>query len=269
MNNVIISLGCSFLAGVGNWHTPSVIKWKKNRIEHHDLYNGSTYNFLNYSLGTQLARNLNFDEHHNFAIGGSSIKHQLHYFYERYSAEIFKNKKVLFYFGITYPQRNCTFVNNKLRTLHLDEERNSDFYQKFGELSKERIIKDTIMNQLVYIKSIKELCNANNWDLILHPMMVDKTYYYQSFFSNVDNTIWVDKWLAPNDDKYLAHCGHPNTDGYKIWADELVEYITSGSKLDISSKPNTETIYCKDYHEGTEIQAQREDFKQSQYNEKM
>lgn len=264
MNNVIISLGCSFLAGVGNWHTPSLIKWKKKRIQQHDLHTNSYSNFLNYSIGTQLARNLNFDEHHNFAIGGSSIKHQLYYFYERYKPETFKDKNVIFYFGITYPNRNCTFVNNKLRTIHLNEERDNDFYHQFGDVSENQILKDTIMNQIVYINSIRTLCKLNNWRLILHPMVIGMEQWYQEKLRNDNpNEIWIDKWLAPFDDKYLAHCGHPNTVGYKIWADNLTDYV-SHFKFEIPKNPNTETIYCRDYHENIELQAQRED-----YNEKM
>ena len=171
MNNVIISLGCSFLAGVGNWHTPTRRKWEQNKVHINELHKNSYNSFLNYSIGTQLARNLNFDEHHNFAIGGSSIKHQLHFFHRRYKAETFKDKNVLFYLGITYPQRNCTFVDNKLRTIHLDQERKNDFYNEYRRISKERILKDSIQNQLVYIESIRTLCKANNWHLILQPML--------------------------------------------------------------------------------------------------
>lgn len=266
MNNVIISLGCSFLAGVGNWHTPTHRKWEQNKVHINELHKNSYNSFLNYSIGTQLARNLNFDEHHNFAIGGSSIKHQLHFFHRRYKAETFKDKNVLFYLGITYPQRNCTFVDNKLRTIHLDQERKNDFYNEYRRISEERILKDSIQNQLVYIESIRTLCKANNWHLILQPMVHDKTYYYKEQLIDINSNpkeIWVDKWLPPLDDKYLAHCGHPNIDGYKIWADKLVEYLGEQSELNIPISFHTKTIYCKDYNEDVELEAKRDDFKPS------
>ena len=268
MNNVIISLGCSFLAGVGNWHERTLREWKQNKADDVTLHKNSYNNFLNYSIGTQLARNINFDEHHNFAIGGSSIKHQLHLFYRRYKAETFKDKNVLFYLGITYPHRNCTFINDKLRTIHLEEERQGEIYNKYySELSEERILKDVIQNQLVYIESIRNLCKANNWHLILHPMMSDKTYYYKEQLIDINSNpkeIWVDKWLPSMEhNKFMAHCGHPNIDGYKIWADKLVKYITDQGVLDIPHNFNTKTIYCKDYNEGTELKAKRNDFRTS------
>ena len=264
MNNAIISLGCSFLAGVGNWDTTSVKKWQNKKIEQHDMHSRSYKNFLNYSIGTQLARNLNFDEHHNFAIGGSSIKHQLYYFYERYKPETFKDKNVIFYFAITYPNRNCTFVNNTLTTIHLDEERNNDFYQKFGDVSKKQILKDTIMNQIVYINSIRTLCKLNNWFLVLHPMVQGmEKWYEEKLGNNNPNEVWVDKWLVPFHNKYLAHCGHPNTNGYKIWTDNLTSEYINQLKFEFPKVPNTKTIYCKDYHEDTEIEAKRNDITQN------
>lgn len=265
MNNVIISLGCSFLTGIGNWERKALIEYEKGKLEEPLLHAKSYKNFLNYSIGTQLARNLNFDEHHNFSLGGSSVKHQLIHFFKHFKPQNFKNKNVVFYYGITYPNRNCTFINDNLRTIHVDEERDSEFYRSFGETNTQVIQKDTIQNQLVYIESVRSLCEAYNWKLILHPMVWDKTYYYQQKLSNNQyrnfQEVWVDKWLTPYEDEYLSFCGHPNTDGYKIWADNLIDYV-SKFDFEIPEKPNRDTIYCINYNEELEIEAKRNDFKQ-------
>jgi hypothetical protein len=97
-------------------------------------------------------------------------------------------------------------------------------------------------------------------------MVHDKTYYYKEQLIDINSNpkeIWVDKWLPPLDDKYLAHCGHPNIDGYKIWADKLVEYLGEQSQLNIPISFHTKTIYCKDYNEDVELEAKRDDFKPS------
>ena len=75
--------------------------------------------------------------------------------------------------------------------------RDSRISRSFGETNTQVIQKDTIQNQLVYIESVRSLCEAYNWKLILHPMVSDKTYYYQQKLSNNQyknvQEVWIDK----------------------------------------------------------------------------
>lgn len=242
---LLITMGCSFTEGEGCYDIndlPSDININRNTFT--DLYpeiteeikNKSYQRFHENGWPNRLGKKLNYDRVINLGLGGSSTSGQLKVFMEKYYDQYFEEYDVFLFWYLSEPARISFYMDNRVQNLipgigykfdedDITEHDLGDIYVKLIDISH-----DTTLEQLFYIRTMKEICYNRNWNYLVqhHNFSMEyllRQYDDDEFYLNQDN-MNIDDMMPDNKDYYTSPiCSHPNENGYELIAEIFYQQI--------------------------------------------
>lgn len=228
--STLITIGCSFIQGVGIWYEDEEPITSDNRRAHQEKYFKQHYSKqLNYSIGSILQEELGYEDFINFGISGTSISNQNRIWVEN-KIEIEGDVLVLL-FG-TYPTRMGQYVKGKIGDVDLLDSFWS--YPYHGDETKGRTPKeiefDLHLDFIYNIKLFKNYCKSRGWKF--EYSFIDDTFskayetqignYFPNPFKDFEQT------LHPNEKCHLSP--HPNKLGYQKISNNFINWIKENKK---------------------------------------
>lgn len=237
---LLITLGCSWTEGVGCYDPPISYdprkELSKDEIEYQVLnhYAKNRNRFHEHGWPNKVGMELGFDKVINLGVGGSSNSAHLKILYEFIEDNDISEYNILIIWLMTEPIRFSFYINGKVKNF---QKHYIDFYQTKSKLMDEYINEiedinlDPILEQKFYLKTLENFCISNNIDLITTSWNPSYRFLFKIYNSNtylhksprlMKPPIKVDE--NGNLTNY-SFCRHPNENGYKWIANEIISGI--------------------------------------------
>lgn len=229
--STIITIGCSFVQGVGVWYEDKEKINQSNRDYHQKKYHVEHMNLqLNNSIGSYLQNKLGYKKFYNFGISGTSIANQLRIWFEN-PIDVKDETVLVLLFG-TYPTRMGQYLGGSVGDVDLLDSFWS--YPFNGSDKTERTIEETELDlHLDFIHNIrvfKEYCEVRNWKFE-YCLIDDK---FPNLYKNEVGIPFPNPFkgfetkLSKEEKCHLSP--HPNKIGYYKIYDKFHKWITDNRK---------------------------------------
>jgi hypothetical protein len=217
-----------------------------------EYYNKSIERFHLNGWPAQLQKKLNYNKLINISKGGTGESYQLKRFIEEFGGIYLSKEYDVLVVWLSSPQGRMSFYANgglyNIMTSHPYEEKTkeSDFAKAYINII-ENVELDTSLEQVFYIKTLKEICNGKNYNFLIFPLSVTDSKLHQllDIKENMGKyyTFPPYKSIIPDLDnpKYssILKCHHPNELGYELIAERMIEII---NKYNPNLINNTEPV---------------------------
>ena len=236
---LLITLGCSFTEGVGCYDMsvmPEGVKYcglsKEEKKYQTDRF---------HSLGwpNQVGKQLGFDKVVNLSKGGTSNSFSAKMLVER----VMGNREFLCYdvyiiWMATEPTRfsffDGTFISNFLPSSHEGIGLSHAYFKSIKEYDL-----GGLNEQVFYIKVIEQVCENNNFNLLIVNWSTSfkrlvQLYNSKYFLFETPPNVLDRAKLTEEDTSF---CGHPNESGYKKIAEVIVDNVKNLRKDFVVGKP--------------------------------
>ena len=247
---LLITLGCSFTEGVG-CYDPELIKQypvidDNNRGK---IYDKSKERFHNNGWPAKMRAKLNYDKLINLGKAGTGESFHLKRFIEEFGNKNLTDEYDVLVVWLTSPQGRLSFyVNGTLRTILLGHSRldkkTNDMATAYLGFIKDLDL-DTCLEQVFYIKTLKEICNGKNYNFLVFPLgtQISILHGLLDIPENMGVNYSSYESILPdyNNPNYAspANCGHPNEEGYALMADRMFEIISNHNPSLINNEQPT------------------------------
>lgn len=226
---LLITLGCSLTEGLGcygdNVPAEDIVSINKGIIS--EKYKKR---FQEYGWPKTLYNLLNYDELINLGKMGYSTSGNLKLFSETYLDKDLSEYEVLVIWQLPQSSRISLYIYDDCRT----EYRVNNFMLNEDDNFTKEIINKVkhpweagIREQIFCIKMMEQICENNNWNLIVLPTAIEtyeklnELYSSQYFLSQP-----LDWNEFPKDKEHVSPiCKHPNESGYKFIGEKIFELI--------------------------------------------
>lgn len=229
--STLITIGCSFIQGVGIWYEDDEVITQINREYHQQKYFKEHHEKqLTYSIGSSLQEELGYKHFLNFGISGTSISNQNRIWMEN-EIEIEGDVLVLL-FG-TYPTRMGQYLGGAVGDVDLlDSFWTYPFNgnDKEGRTPKE-IEFDLHLDFVYNLRLFQNYCESRDWQF--EYCLIDDSFpnlykkqIGESFpnpFKNFEHKL--------EDNELCNVSAHPNQIGYQKISNEFIDWIKN-NKLD-------------------------------------
>ena len=232
---ILVTIGDSYTEGVGcynlhetSWFLDTNKRMPTNRlIEFEQKY---SHVFHEQGWPNRVGKKLGFDKVYNIGKGGRSNSSCVKSFYNFTEKNNLSNSDVLVIWMMTDPARISFYINGKLK----DYSYYKGFDSPLGNAYVKELVDietDPILEQIFYIKTLKNLCELNNFDLIItswnntYPKLFE-LYPDTTHLFNVPLCLRPPVLISDNERyTYYSFCSHPNELGYDWIANKIVSGI--------------------------------------------
>ena len=248
---LLITLGCSWTEGIGCYNPPISYNTNKslNYSEKNDIiekfYNNNLNNFHQNGWPKRIGIKLGFDKVVNLGYGGASHSYSVKRLYEYLDEERVDRYEILIIWLMTEPVRFSFYINGRLRNFQLLPDIDNPMASAYLN-EMESIELDPILEQKFYLKTLENLCELKNMDLIttswnksfldLHGIYKSKSYLHKT------PVILEPPFPVDNDGNLINYsfCSHPNENGYEWIANEMVKGIKENHSkwYSVNENPN-------------------------------
>tara|TARA_B110000459_G_scaffold196785_1_gene239312 strand:- start:554 stop:1366 length:813 start_codon:yes stop_codon:yes gene_type:complete len=253
---LLISLGCSFTAGLGCYSDES-IEWynsNKDKINQPELTLTLLYKnrkrFKEEGWPFLLSKKLKFNKLINMGIGGSSTSAQLKRFFENYHVFELEKYDTTIIWLLTNSVRFSKYINGQVEDISING-KNESIANSYHRLATDI---DYTLEQIFTIRCMIEFCKSHNINL-----------YFDSWHTktknDISNTCKKDDSLKyilnyyldiggidsiHHTDGYISRiCEHPNQEGYKEMARLLYEKLITIDSHILGNSDNTENTIVR------------------------
>ena len=257
--STLVTMGCSFIQGVGIWYEDIEPINHDNWNHHINTYVNKHHEVqLDGCIGSHLQKELGYANLCNFGVSGTSISNQLRLWYEN-PPKIADD--VLFLLFVTYPTRVGNYLNGSVGDVNLEDSflTNYPYYSNDNEGRKIEYTKlDLDLETIFYIKIIKDYCESRGWKF--EYSLIDS--YYESIYLNELGTPFPNPFIDDNlkvlEDSHKCKLSpHPNKHGYELLSNKLIDWIRDNKsdwyKNEIISKSYSPWISHQYNLDGTKI----------------
>jgi hypothetical protein len=233
---LLITLGCSFTEGVGAWDPNIEQPNLDGGILPQEIYQKHRENFHKESWPVKLQKHLNYHRCINLGLGGSSTSGQLKRFME--ILDDYKKLKdeyeILIVWMITAPFRISFYKGNRVIDLITGHHRggpNKSNFNLFNEYISflEKPDEDLLLEQLFYIKVMREICIANGFHLLHTGINLLNVLTLKNIYPEMPLLDTLTDFIVPNLGENLRfkskYCYHPNELGYEVIAKNIYTKI--------------------------------------------
>lgn len=226
--NLLVTLGCSFTEGVGcynpNHFHNNKVHWEMDDEE----AKIHTEHFHKYSWPNSVGRQLGFDNVLNLGFGGSANSEHVKKFISRVVGK-YKDFNIYVIWLMTEPLRISFYDGNGIISANPNGTFCANLFKGY--------IKDIndvelgcINEQVFYIKVMEQICQNNDYKLILESWCNTKENLLKIYNSNYilhqgDNILKRANIEALDNREFRSHCQHLNENGNQILANKFVEDI--------------------------------------------
>lgn len=222
---LLITVGDSFTEGVGCYDYDKPINKSSHGL---DEFGYQTQRFHELGWPNRLGRKLNYDKVINIGNGGSSQSAHLKLFFEKIISRDLSNYDILVVWMLSHPPRFSFYSFGKITNFHpLSDSNNSSDLEKGYISSIGDIENDSILETIFYIKIMEQICENNNFDLLITSWdlisfnEIQKKYKSKYYMKEIDGPIA----FFPRGEYKSKVCGHPNELGYEIYSKNMFESI--------------------------------------------
>lgn len=227
---LLITMGCSWTEGYGCYDDSTIPnKFRNGGNLSPDMLgqiqSKNFHRFHEFGWPVLLAKKLGYHKLINMGFGGSSTSGQLKRYYEIYYDEKFEEYDVTIIWFLTHPTRFSFYTNYAITDImpgvselgNLSHDSKGSLGQKYLEYTQDWQV-DTTLEQLFHIKSMKQLCDNNQFKLIITHSDIKSDsllkYYYNSdiYLNPIPQSLL--HFLEPSIE-HSSLCNHPNEKGYK------------------------------------------------------
>ena len=222
--STLITMGCSFIQGVGTWYeeiepiTPNNWDYHLNKYQqqHLDIQ-------LNNCIGSYIQEKLGYSYFYNFGISGTSLSNQLRVWFD--NTPNIDDTDVLFLLFGTYPSRIGAYLGGQIGDVDLTDSffNMYPFNKELEPRSIDTIKLDLDLEFIYNIKIIKNYCESRNWDFnysLINPYNLE--LYHNEIGETFPNP-FIEFEKLSNDMK--CHISpHPNKLGYEHLSNKLIEW---------------------------------------------
>jgi hypothetical protein len=225
---LLITLGCSFTEGMGCYDYSKIPPSKSDSQLPKEQLEYQSNRFHELGWPNRLGKKLNYDKVINLGLSGSSTSGQSKQFYEKYLDKDFSNYDVLVIWLLSDPSRISFYSDSMIKNTMPASPGGSLLENGYIEFIFD-IKKDTLLEQLYYIKTIQQVCENKGYSLLLAHSNVDmeielKNIYKSNFYFSNEIEDFFGKGMS--DSKYLSKiCSHPNEDGYELLSQRMFNQI--------------------------------------------
>tara|TARA_R110002153_G_scaffold46791_1_gene132127 strand:- start:175 stop:1017 length:843 start_codon:yes stop_codon:yes gene_type:complete len=233
---LLITVGDSLTEGVGCYDLELIkthnITQQENHFNYNNPYNKKFEEFYDKSMEgfhelgwpNNLGKKLNYDKVINIGASGSSSSAHLKLFVEKILPKNLSQYDVLVIWMLTDPRRISFYSDGKIRGFHVGTNLHNEYIN-----SSSGIIFDSNLETIFYIKCMEEICENNNFDLLI------TSFGRQSF--NEIRSIYDSKYYMKeingeltficslNSNQISSLCPHPNQFGYDYFSKNMFESI--------------------------------------------
>jgi len=226
----IITIGCSFVQGVGMWYEDVEPITSENRERHQQTYREEHLNVqLNNSIGAELQKELGYKTFINFGISGTSISNQLRIWFENPPKV---NGDVLVLLFGTYPTRMGQYLNGSIGDVDLLDSFWS--YPFKGEEKEDRTIEqidfDLHLDFIHNLRVFKDYCEIRNWKFEYCLMNDDYPNIYHKEVGNSFPNPFKEFQTELNEDEKCHLSPHPNSVGYKKIYNKFIKWVLDNKR---------------------------------------
>lgn len=216
---LLITLGCSFTLGVGNWNEKSLTNDFDTDFEL------NRENFITQGWPNRVGKYLGYDKVLNLGLEGSSNSTHVKIFLERILPIDLSQWEVLVIWMMTEPTR-FSFYNGLQNTDYLPSAKSnkSPLEKAYIDEINEPLY-SSLYDQIFYMKLLEQVCENNGYDLLFTSWNNSLQQLYKIYPSDkYIHKNYVD--IKPKNSSYISSiCGHPNEKGYEFIANKLIEGI--------------------------------------------
>lgn len=241
--STLVTLGCSFSEGVGCYDIELFKQY--GDIHHEEFVEINTPNFLEGSIGRYIQKTCGFKKYYNYAHGASSNKTQFLKFFNNLPTD----DDVTVIWQITFYTRKGGIFNNRLKdwTIATDSWVKEYYNQiiqmydddSFGGITTRPygtftgIDKDDRIEVAIYISILNEFCKSKGWKFLCWFWESNEFEIVKEIYPKIEECIVPFNRSQMNDKHTSAHItgdGHPNEEGYKLIASDLLKEIDTHGK---------------------------------------
>lgn len=266
MKKLLIAMGDSWTMGHGAYDPTLLEKYKNQEITSAKLFLGSYKTFIDYSWPVQLAKHFDWDISFLAEAGASNsgqVKRLLGPCYENYTTtqnanqpthngvhirtekvqniDFTKYDKVYLIWMLTSPWRFSFYKNKGIcniipTSVQYDSKTGQrlspstieeyNLGMKYAEFTSDE--NDHLLETAFYLRVVKNFCQIHNINFY-YGSIVDSGLTYEPFFyesGSFLNYKYNLRKIVEADKNNIAHCGHPNQQGYNLLSSLLIESLT-------------------------------------------
>jgi len=228
----LITMGCSFIQGVGIWYEDIEPINLENREYHQKKYLEYHHKVqLQNCIGSHLQKELGYETFCNFGVSGTSLSNQLRLWYQE--PPIISDNDVLFLLFVTYPIRIGNYLNGKIGdVVNLENSflANYPYFHNEEEGRDEMNLKlDLDLETIFNIKIIKDYCESRGWKFEYG--LID--CFYEDLYTAELGPPFPNPFRNYILDLKTEQCKispHPNKLGYLKLSNNLIEWIRENKK---------------------------------------
>ena len=242
-------MGCSYTEGVGCWDMDTIPKevnrtnvWDK---KYSKMYESNVPNFHEKGWPNKLGKKLGYDKVINLGLSGSSTSGQMKIFMEKHK-ELLDTEKydILIIWLLTEPSRFSFYGGGTVKSiLPTKGQKNNDIGSSYLNFIDD-VFSDPILEQIFYIKTFINVCENNDYGLIIT--------YWEHFTGDILLNQFNSPYFLynkphhvtppwPYQDPYTSKiCPHPNENGYELISENIYKGIVKNhSKYILENKSKT------------------------------
>lgn len=253
--NLLITIGDSWTEGTGCYNpidlsnisiSTNFNKFRASK-ELFELQKKNSNRFHENGWPNRLGKKLGFDKVINLSRMGASNSGLVKLFLEFLEKYNLENYNVFVIWMMTEPSRFSFYINGEIKNFIVNTgEFSNSYYKMLGDEDR-----DTILEQIFYIKTMENICGNNNFNLLItywsttamNLYRIYKSKYYLTPRYQLPIPLPAPTHIEKNkSSKYYSYiCNHPNELGYEKISNtiaSLIEknhphYIVNQSKDDI------------------------------------
>ena len=241
--STLITLGCSFSEGVGCYDIDLFHKY--GPINTDEFQKRNNPNFLEGSIGRHIQRTCGFKKYYNYAHGASSNKTQFLKFFNNIPV----GDDVTVLWQITFYTRKGNIFKNRFKDWSIATDSwVKEYYNQiiqmyddssFGGITTRpygtfsTIDKDDRLEVAMYIKIMNEFCKSKGWKFLTWFWESNEFQIVRELYPDIEDCIIPFNRSQMNDNHTSSHItgdGHPNENGYKLIASDLLQSIKTHNK---------------------------------------
>jgi len=218
MKNTLVTIGCSITEGQGCWGNYKKLINTQNEL--HTQKEKYLDRFREFGWPNLVGKKLGFDKVINLGKIGSSTSGQLKHFME---IDFEKNQNIYVIWMLTEPTRFSFYSNGMIKDINPGNE--SELGSAYLN-SINNVILDACMEQLFYVKCMREICENRGFKLLI-TYWNTASIFTQRFDETNDNYLFdKPKNIYPIKNSCFSMVdGHPNEKGYFYMSEKIVEQI--------------------------------------------
>ena len=231
---LLITLGCSLTEGLG-CYGDDITKEEIKSVSKGMIPEKYKKRFQEYGWPKILYNLLNYDELINLGKMGGSTSGNLKHFSESYLDKDFSDYEVLVIWQLPQASRVSFYMYRDWKRDYIIDDILLQDGTKLSEEITNRVVhpyEAGLREQVFYIKMFEQVCENNNWNLILLPTAI-QTYkelnkLYPSKYFLSESFDWNE---FPNHKEHISPvCHHPNEKGYNYIANKIYKIIEKDEK---------------------------------------